>query len=48
MRDVFHCTPAELAEMDHAEFLIHWEIRETLREEERKEAKRQARKSKRR
>lgn len=40
MRDVFHCTPPELAELDHSDVLLHWEIREALREVERREEKR--------
>lgn len=39
MKEVFHCTPAELALLDHGQVMLHWEIREAIRREEEKQAK---------
>lgn len=45
MRDIFHCTPKELGEIDEEEILIHWEIREALRQEEERQVQYQRSKS---
>lgn len=39
MRDVFHCTPSELAEQDHELVRMHYEIAEALRKREEKQVK---------
>lgn len=39
MKEVFHCGPENLAQMNHSEVMLHWEIREAIRTEEERQAK---------
>ena len=45
MRDVFHCTPAELEEIDADEIMFHWAILERLRHEEQRQVNLQSSKA---